>query len=115
MRILILEDDPLIALDLQAIVEDCGHEVVGPCENVSEARKALAAPLDFAFLDVDLPDGKSFAVATALEERRVPFVFVSGSRQSDLPHHLSHARFIAKPYRHTAIRSSLAVERRLAS
>ena len=114
MRILILEDDPLIALDLQFIVETCGHEVVGPCETLAEMRAHLEDKVDFAFLDIDLPDGKSFDLATRLGERHVPFAFVSASRQGDLPDHLRHARFIAKPYGHAAIRNTLLIDHRVA-
>lgn len=115
MRILILEDDPLIALDLQLIVEGCGHEVVHLCGTLADLRCHIDDEPDFAFLDVDLPDGKSYELAARLDERRVPFAFVSGSRPGELPENLRHANFIPKPYSHTAIRNSLTVERRLAS
>lgn len=115
MRILILEDDPLIALDLQLIIEGCGHEVVHLCESLAELRCHIDDAPDFAFLDVDLPDGKSYELATRLHERRVPFAFVSGSRPGELPENLRHVSFIPKPYSHAAIRNSLAGERRMAS
>lgn len=114
MRILILEDDPLIALDLQGIVEGCGHEVVEVCECIADARRALSRPIDFALLDIDLPDGKSYEVATTLDGAHVPFAFVSGSRRCDLPDHLRHAQFVAKPYAHAAIRNSLQLGQPLA-
>jgi DNA-binding LytR/AlgR family response regulator len=114
LRILILEDDLLTAFDLQCIVEDSGHEIVDVCGTISDARRHLASPLDFAFLDIDLPDGKSFELATRLGEMDVPFVFVSASMRCDVPAHLRHARFIAKPYHHAAIRSSLGNPQSLA-
>ncbi|TDR93239.1 response regulator [Enterovirga rhinocerotis] len=114
MRIVILEDDPLIALDLQLIVEGCGHEVVGLCGSLADMHEQLSDTPDFAFLDVDLPDGKSFELAAGLDERRVPFAFVSGSRQSELPERLRHARFIPKPYSQAAIRNSLSPGHRIA-
>lgn len=114
MRILIVEDDPLIALELADIVEDCGHQVLSVCGTLAAARRQLGHTPDFAFLDVDLPDGKSFEVATRLDERRVPFAFVSGSRQGDVPEHLRHARFIAKPYGRATIRNALQIEQCIA-
>lgn len=111
LRILIVEDDFLTAFDLQCIVEDCGHEILDVCGTLSEARRHLASQIDFAFLDVDLPDGKSFELATRLDERNVPFTFVSASRPSEFPSHLRTAAFIAKPYRHEAIRASLTALR----
>ncbi|GGK34766.1 response regulator [Salinarimonas ramus] len=103
VRILICEDNPLIALDLQAIVESDGHEVVGVCDSTEAARAMLAAPVDFALLDVDLTDGKSYAVAQALAARGVPYAFVSATRPSELPEDLRDATFVAKPYREDAI------------
>ena len=115
MRILILEDDPLTALDLQLVIEGCGHEVVGLCETLAEALTRIGDGLDFAFLDVDLPDGKSFPIAERLEAEHIPFVFVSASARNELPASLRQAPFIAKPYHHAAIRMSLASEPLLAA
>lgn len=107
MRVLILEDDPLTALDLQCFVEGCGHEVE-LCDTVAEARRHMVGDFDFAFLDIDLPDGKSFEVAERLHERQIPFTFVSASMLCELPVALRNARFIPKPYGHAAIRHSLS-------
>ena len=107
---MILEDDPLIALDLQGIVEQAGHQVVALCETLEAMRRALDGRPDFAFLDVDLPDGKSYELASRLTESHIPFAFVTGSRQGDVPEHLRHARFIPKPYGDAAIRNTLQSE-----
>lgn len=106
MRILILEDDPFIALDLQAIVEDEGH-VASVCGSVAQARRWLGHDIDFALLDVDLGDGKSFEVALALHRRAIPFAFVTGSKRSDIPAPLAEAGFIAKPFMQAAILACL--------
>ncbi len=108
LRILILEDDPFIAWDLQAIVEGEGHEVVGVCDSLVEARRRLADTFDFALLDIDVADGKSFEVASRLNERKIPFAFVSASERSELPPDLRGARFIPKPYQESAIVQTLA-------
>ena len=108
LRILILEDDPFIAWDLQAIVEAEGHEVVGICGSLAEARRRLAEAFDFALLDIDLADGKSFELAAELNARRVPFAFVSASAQSEVPLDLRGARFIPKPFHESAIVRTLA-------
>lgn len=115
MRILILEDDPLLALDLQGIVEGCGHEVSWLCCTLAAMKAALGDRPDFAFLDIDLPDGKSFELATRLAERSIPFAFLSASRPSEVPEHLRSARFIPKPYGQGAIRTTLTSGQRLAS
>lgn len=103
VRILILEDDPFIALDLAQIVETMGHEIVEVCNCIAAARRQVDNRVDFALLDIDVRDGKSFAVATALEERGIPFAFVSGSCPEDLPVGLRGANFIPKPFSEAAI------------
>ena len=108
LRILILEDDPFIAWDLQAIVEGEGHQVVGVCGSVGEARCRFSESFDFALLDIDVTDGKSFEVASTLNERNIPFAFVSASQQSELPPDLRSSRFIPKPYHESAIVRTLA-------
>lgn len=114
MRILILEDDPLIAIDLQCILEGCGHEVAGTADTLADMGRLIDGGVDFAFLDVDLPDGKSYGIASRLEARRIPYAFVSASRPGELPEHLRHARFVAKPYGAAAIRNSLQVAHSIA-
>jgi DNA-binding LytR/AlgR family response regulator len=107
VRIMILEDDPLIAIDLEMIVEEEGHEVVGSFGSLAEARPHLSDGFDFALLDIDVTDGKSFEIAMALIAMRVPFVFVSAVRRSELPDHLQNAFFIPKPYEERVIRRLL--------
>ena len=102
LRILILEDDPFIAWDLQAIVEGEGHEVVGVCNSLVEARRRLSETFDFALLDIDVTDGKSFELAASLLERHIPFAFVSASRPSELPVHLRGASFRSRRQRSCA-------------
>ena len=114
VRILILEDDPLIALELAAIVEAQGHEVLGSFASVAAAAQHLDEPVDFALLDIDVADGKSFGLAAALRRRDIPFAFVSGSRGSEIPAYLADALLIPKPYRRAAILQSLPRERRAA-
>ena len=107
MKILIIEDDFLTALNLKTMVEDCGHEVVVLCGTLADAGVRIREGFDFAFLDIDLPDGKSFPIAEELNRSRVPFAFLSGSRQSELPATLQHVPFIPKPYFQATIRNSL--------
>lgn len=103
MRVLILEDDPFIGMDLQGIVEGEGHEVVGVHRSLAEASKRLSDVFEFALLDVDVLDGKSFELASALDDRKIPFAFVSGSNRNELPAKFRDAHFVAKPYSEAAI------------
>jgi len=107
MRVLILEDDPFIALDLQSIVEGNGHDVVGIFESIADAFKHLCDNFDYALLDIDVADGKSFGIAAELMNRRIPFAFVSASRPAEIPQPLRAASFIAKPFEEKAILRTL--------
>jgi DNA-binding response OmpR family regulator len=98
MLVLIVEDDPMVALDLEDIVLACVPAAVMIGNSVESATPLLDEPIDFALLDVDLPDGNSFGVAASLQRRNVPFAFVSGSRRQDMPAHLQRVPFVAKPY-----------------
>jgi CheY-like chemotaxis protein len=86
-RVLIVEDEYLIAWDVAESLQEHGALVVGPTTSVSDALKALAceAAPDIALLDVSLENHESvFAVADELRARRIPFVFYTGYRFRDV-------------------------------
>ncbi len=78
MRVLIAEDDWLLADTLAVLLEEQGADVIGPAP---EARKALAlvqsTELDFALVDMNLRDGFSDELLQRLAERHVPFAIVT--------------------------------------
>ncbi len=77
--VLIVEDDPIIALDFEDTILGFGVTRVRSAGNVATALAAIAArPPDFALLDVALARENSFAVAEQLDARKIPFVFVTG-------------------------------------
>jgi CheY-like chemotaxis protein len=77
-RILVVEDEPIVAWDLADVLGSYGCEVVGPAYDLPQAEKLSQEPLDGAVLDVNLGDQKVFPVADTLAERQVPFCFVTG-------------------------------------
>jgi CheY-like chemotaxis protein len=75
-RILIVEDESLIALLIQDALEEAGADVVGPCYTVPECLKvARSESLDAAVLDVDLAGQDIFPAADVLRQRGIPIVF----------------------------------------
>jgi CheY-like chemotaxis protein len=78
-EVLIVEDDPIIALDFEDTILGFGVTSVRTAGNVARALEMIAerAP-DFALLDVGLIREKSFAIAERLEVLKIPFVFVTG-------------------------------------
>lgn len=99
MRILIVEDDPFVALDLECIVRESADAEICMASTLAEARRCAREHIDFAFLDIDMPDGKIFPVAADLRRRGVPFAFVSGALLNEIPAMLRDVPFIPKPYK----------------
>lgn len=87
-RVLVVEDDYLLALELVLTVEDAGGEVVGPALSVAEALELLDPSPCVASLDVQLGQETSSPIADELARRGVPFVFVTGTPERiAAPHH----------------------------
>jgi CheY-like chemotaxis protein len=97
-RILIVEDEFLIALFLQETLEDEGCRIVGPAGRVSEAVLLVRrGGIDAAVLDAGLDGEPVTAVADALEAGNVPFVFHSGYGPEHLPLSHRHRPLLRKP------------------
>ncbi len=78
-RILVVENEPLIAAHYESILMDAGAEVVGPAATVEEAtRLAEADRVSAALLDIRLTDGEVWPVASLLMRQSVPFAFCTG-------------------------------------
>ncbi|WP_134499244.1 response regulator [Microvirga pakistanensis] len=97
--VLILEDEALIALDLQDELQDAGHEVAGPFTACSAALDWLqTATPDTAILDATLNDGSCHSVAVELSRRGVPFLIYSGHQEDkQLLADFHHITWIEKP------------------
>jgi CheY-like chemotaxis protein len=79
LRILVVEDNMLIAETIVDMVESCGCAVVGPAPNLERGLSLLEREtVDGALLDVNLSGTFSFPLAAVLTERGVPFVFLTG-------------------------------------
>lgn len=108
-RILVVEDEPLVAMLEEDMLVDAGCEVLGPAATVAQALALIAEGRpDGAILDVNLGIKSVYPVADALEALGTPFVFVSGYGQHGLvgPH---RARpMIQKPFRPLTFAESVA-------
>jgi DNA-binding response OmpR family regulator len=118
MRIMIVEDEYLVARDLERILRLAGHEIIGPAAT-AESAYGLAGEtkLDLALLDIRLSDGSTGpAVAPRLWDRhRVPSLFVSGI-PTDNPAY-THAALgaLTKPVSSLVLLRSIEVTRRIMS
>lgn len=77
-RVLVVEDEVLVAMDIEATLEEAGCVVVGPAGTVEAALKLAEEPLDCAILDVNLGGRSIQPVARALADRGVPHIYVTG-------------------------------------
>ena len=108
-RILVVEDEYLIADDLAHDLRGLGAEVVGPIASVEQALEAVKAEdrLDGAVLDINLNGEMVFPVADALRERNVPIIFTTGYDEDTIPPRFGDIQRCEKPV--TLIRLKKAV------
>ena len=99
-RLLLAEDELLVALDIEAALRDLGFEVVGPVATVAEVeRLAGSADLDGAVLDVNLRGVQVFRALPRLLERGLPVLLSSGYDGASLfPEEFRHLPVLVKPY-----------------
>jgi len=99
-NVLIIEDEPLIAMMLEDFLEALGHRVAGTADCVSEAIDQIdGGAFDVAILDVHLRGGEaSWPVADALASAGRPFVFATGGVIGDLPAAHRAAPLLSKPF-----------------
>ncbi|WEK56653.1 MAG: response regulator [Candidatus Brevundimonas phytovorans] len=108
-RVLVIEDESLVAMLLETILEDMGCAVVGPESNIDDGLVAATTEgaLDAALLDVNVAGREVFPVAEALRARGVPFVFSTGYGEAGLPENWRGHPTIQKPFTEGAIRDAL--------
>jgi chemotaxis family two-component system sensor kinase Cph1 len=97
-RVMIVEDEALVALVLADQLADMGLSVVGPCSSLAEAVAAAAEnEFDAAILDVNLGGELVYPVADLLSSRGIPFVFVTGYGQESIDRRFAHTTVLEKP------------------
>lgn len=98
-RILVVEDEPLVAMDIQDELQTHGFEVIGPALHIEGAKKLIAQEhIDAALLDANLSGKSSGELATILADKSVPFAFATGYGPDGLPAKFADAKIIAKPF-----------------
>jgi DNA-binding response OmpR family regulator len=112
-RILVAEDEFLVAMLLEEDLRDAGFSIIGPFTSLDAAREGMEnSTFDVAVLDVNMNGEMSFPLAHELKARGVPFIFLSGYGASVLPEELRSAPRFTKPYE---TRLLIAEVRRLAN
>jgi CheY-like chemotaxis protein len=107
-RILLVEDEAVIAFAVEDMLLDLGCEVVGPAFRLDAAIELAAAErIDAAILDVNLNDQRSYVVADELNRRGVPFLFATGYAEGGVQWQGREVDVLAKPYRQEQIAAAL--------
>jgi CheY-like chemotaxis protein len=100
-RILVVEDEFLILLDIQGILEAAGARSVITASRIDDALAAIISPdgFDAAVLDLKLEKDSSIPVAEKLTAEKVPFVFLTGAPDdADIAHDFKSVPIIGKPF-----------------
>ena len=98
-RVLLIEDEPLVALDMESELMSLGLDVVGPASNVAAASRLIdEGGFEVALLDANLHGQSVEQVAGALAVRRVPFAFATGYGREGLPPRFADRPMLAKPF-----------------
>lgn len=108
-RILVVEDESLVAMLIETILEDLGCTPVGPAASVDEGLTLARgdAVIDAALLDVNVAGRQVFPVAEALAARGVPFVFSTGYGEAGLPDEWRGRPTLQKPFTEDAVQTAI--------
>ena len=99
-RVIIVEDEPLVAENLRDDLVEAGFEVVGVAPRVESALKLIEGTgFDVAIIDANLAGTSAAPAAAALSARGLPFMVLSGYAREQLQREFSEAVYIQKPYR----------------
>jgi DNA-binding LytR/AlgR family response regulator len=108
LRILVVEDEFLVALELEGMLRELGGEVIGPLGSLDQAvAAAREEALDAAVLDVNVGGRLVTPVADALAARAIPFVFYTGYDAASLPGRHAAAPILMKPCQTHELKNAL--------
>ena len=112
MKVLVVDDEPLLAIDLADCLEDAGFMVVGPAGSVKDALALIAAPgCDAAVIDVNLGRETAEPIAHELTRLGIPFIVVSGYAPDQIPLVFHTAPRLVKPFDVAAVVTLLRRDR----
>jgi PAS domain S-box-containing protein len=98
-RVLVVEDEPLVSIELETLLEEAGCEVVGPAGTKSAALQLIEAEeIDLAVLDVNIDGYPADAIAAAATRKGIPFLFATGYDQHGIPMAFTGTPVIKKPF-----------------
>ena len=108
LRILVVEDEMLVAMNIEDMLLALGHDVAGIASRLGPALQlAREGAFDLAMLDVNLAGETSFPVAEILRERGIPFLFATGYGAEGIEEGYRGAPVLQKPFRERDLQAAL--------
>lgn len=110
LRVLVVEDEPLVAMLIEDLLTDLGCTVIGPANRLEDALQLVdQSVIDVAVLDVNLNGVESYPIANELIRRGVPFLFSSGNGSHGLRKEYNHYPSLPKPFEEKDLAGALAL------
>ncbi len=107
-RVLVVEDEPLVAMAVEDLLVELGCTVIGPAYSLAHALSLIGSNVfDAALVDINLNGERSYPAASALAARGIPFAFATGYASDRVAPELANAPVIEKPYTATQIETVL--------
>ena len=108
LRVLLVEDEFMVALLLETMLTDLGYQVVGPVARLEKGLEMVEQEaIDLAVLDVNINGREVYPIAEALEARGIPFIFATGYGSTGLHPAYSGRPVLQKPYRREHLRVAI--------
>ena len=108
-RVLVVEDEMMIAMLIEDMLEEFGCTLVGPATTVPRALDLIAKEnVEIAVLDLNLDGQDTYAIADALRQKNVPFIFATGYGSTGLRQEYGNRPVLQKPFQSQALESALA-------
>lgn len=100
LNVFVVEDEALVALNLEDLLDDLGCTVIGPAMRLGKAKEMLdgAFQADVAILDVNIAGEPVFPIAEQLADKGIPIIFATGYGQAGLPASWHSNPILQKPY-----------------
>ncbi len=108
-KVLLVEDEILVAMLVEDMLVELGFDVIGPATRLNRALEfARTANVDLAVLDVNLANERSYPIAQVLKQRGIPFIFATGYGETGLTEEFRGAVTIQKPFKSAQLAGAIS-------
>ncbi len=109
LKVLLVEDEAIIAMLLEDMLGDLGHKVIATAGRMEQAtRLAAELPIDLAIIDVNLNGEQTYSLASIFSDRGVPFIFATGYGVSGLKKEWANVPTLQKPFQEEELAKAIS-------